>query len=380
MSATQSAPQKGPLFDEGAADLSGPAPYAMSAADYLRRSRREEFRRIREFSNGCFSRYPTEHRPDLKGKLLSPDDRHHEAAVFELVMYEFLCRSGLSVEIHPKLGSDRSRRPDYLVWCGDKHRFLLELALATEASDRESRKGKLFAAIYDAVNSLESPDFFLWLRKSGSPDMEINKRKLTNELMSWLATLNYDHLLENNDLDRLPRYTYSEKGLTLEFIALPKTPEARGRHATRTLATTGVAAQWSRTATIIESTLRKKANKYGHHNESYVVAINVLTTTMDEGDVMRALEGVWLKKNAAPTNQRLSGALIVRGLEAWNLGRVRWKLYHNPWALRPLRPGLLDLPQFVWNAGQARSVEGVEIWETLGLWEGWPEDKLRKVR
>lgn len=277
---------------------------------------------------------------------------------------------------------------------------MLELALATEASDQASGTGKLFASVYDAVNRVRSPDFFLWLQKSGSPDAELNKRRLTNQLTAWLRSLNYDDFPGNTKPERLPRYTYIEKGLELEFIAIPKSPEARGNSAGRILASTGVTAQWSRTAPVLESTLKKKITKYGRHDLPYIVAANALTTTIDADEIMQALlgpvkipvdffgdepsvgqayrepGGVWLDKTGSPINQRLSGALIVHGLQAWNLGKVRWTLYHNPWPLHALPPGLLNAPQVEWSAGQPKHVRGAELWEALDLWETWPETEM----
>jgi hypothetical protein len=93
-------------------DLDGPSPYAMPAAEYLRRSKREESERVRELLKVYFSRYPEHHRSDLRGKLLSPDDRQHEAAAFELVMHKFFCRSGFEVEIHPKV-ANCPQTPDF---------------------------------------------------------------------------------------------------------------------------------------------------------------------------------------------------------------------------------------------------------------------------
>jgi hypothetical protein len=386
-------------------DLDGPSPYAMSAAEYLRRSKREESKRVRELLEACFSRYPEHHRSDLEGKLLSPDDRQHEAAAFELVMHEFFCRSGFDVEIHPRVANN-SQRPDFLTSLSNEPKILIELALATEVSDLEWRKAKLFNTVCDALNAMNSPDFFVWIRRRKMPSREVSKRKLTADVGKWLDSLSYDKALEREDtsLERMPKFFYTDQGFEIEFIAIPKPPQVRGDLSIRTLATTGVNSGWSRAAISIESKLRDKSNKYGELQHPFVVALSVQSLTMDNDEIMKALfgpvacpinfvdnepvsgqpyrqpGGVWLTRNGEPVNQRLSAALIVRGLVPWNLGSVRWKLYHNPWAFHDLEQDLLDVPQMIWDAGEPQEVEGEQIWKKLALWEGWPEGKPRNPK
>jgi hypothetical protein len=282
--------------------------------------------------------------------------------------------------------------------CGNGDQFLVELTLGTEESDQESGKISLLARVYDAIDAVHSPDFFVSLRTKGSPDAELNKRRLINELTTWLADLKYNDILQVRISDSrcFPKYDYTEKGLTLKFVAVPKGPKARGDPSIRTLGATSLGARWSRTQRVIESRLRDKVNRYGNLEIPYVVGLNVLTMTMDGHDIVNALfgpvkvpvdshddepmpgqpyrepGGVWLGKNGRPTNRRVSGALIVRGLRAWNLGRVRWRLYHNPWASQPLPQGLLRVPEATLSADQLQLSHGAELWETLSLWDGWP--------
>ncbi len=146
----------------------------------------------------------------------------------------------------------------------------------------------------------------------------------------------------------------------------------------------------------IVSALRRKATRYGELDRPYVVAVLVDRVFADEEDVAEALfakvqlaldgesqllsgepmrepQGLWRRGNT-PRNTRVSAVLSAIHLSSHVVARSMPRLWHNPWARRPIE---VDLP---WPATMVdlstgemtRSGAHVEPHELLRLPADWP--------
>ncbi len=152
------------------------------------------------------ARLPAAHRSDLCGRLRSRDDYHFEAAFFELYLHTLFRNLGFRVQLHPRAGG-KGGRPDFLLRSGSYSPFLVEAATVDELSTKGRAAHNRLVAIYDALNSIDCPDFFLHVKHFGHPGSPIPLRSLKRDVTAFLKTLEYDAVTElasEGDLDALP--------------------------------------------------------------------------------------------------------------------------------------------------------------------------------
>ena len=157
------------LFDNVPRDDDGPASYAEPSFTYLNRSARQDVAEVRRMLEGWFSRYPDEARMALLGNFRSPNDNHHRSAFFELFLHELLLRLDCRVEIHPEPSKAKKTRPDFRVHSPTNNHFYLEAVLATDESDEEAAARARLNTFYDAIDRMDSPNFFIGVDVKGEP-------------------------------------------------------------------------------------------------------------------------------------------------------------------------------------------------------------------
>ncbi len=85
--------------------------------------------------------------------------------------------------------------------------------------------------IYDALDRLDSPNFFLWIHVERHASVPPGMRPLRRQLETWLATLDPDAVTLSAEADRrseLPQYRWAKDGWEISFHAIPKSVAARG--------------------------------------------------------------------------------------------------------------------------------------------------------
>jgi len=147
----------------------------------------------------------------------------------------------------------------------------------------------------------------------------------------------------------------------------------------------------------IRNAVIKKAKKYGKLTLPYAIGVNVLDDFADDIDVTQALfgteqfvvpigtggvtgepemrrlpDGVWYGRSG-PRYTRVSAVLIVSRLRHWGIWQADVRLYHNPWAQRPCRCELRQLPQALPQDGKMVLADGKPLGEVLGLPPDWPD-------
>jgi hypothetical protein len=158
------------------------------------------------------------------------------------------------------------------------------------------------------------------------------------------------------------------------------------------------AGQWIDTSSEIRDVIIAKARRYRSLDRPSVIAVNALSRwSVDREDVLAALfgratitvniddpaavptarrvpDGVWTSASA-PRYTRNSAVLVAHSLSAWSLGASEVRLYHNPWASRPLTSCLSKLPQAVAKDGKMSYVKGLQIPKLFGLPQAWPKQR-----
>jgi hypothetical protein len=376
------------LFDQIERHGTGRRLYAQPDFDYLNKSARPGVEVIRQTLEDWFSRYQEAHRAELRAQFRA-DNYQHRSAHFELVLHELLLRLGVTMEVHPVV-EGTNRRPDFLATSPNGEKWYLEAVLATNQTREEAAAEARKNQVYDAMNQLNSPDFFIGIDPIGSPETPPSGQHIRAFLTERLAGLNRGEiaaLLEDPDVpgfEALPHWHYEHDGWTIDFFPLPKSDSLQGQTGVRPIGLELGKFQLLHTKETIRTAVQQKAGRYGELAFPYIIAVNVLSDFVDRTDEVEALfgdeqwpgeprvpNGVW-RGNPAPRNTRVSAVAIFERLEQSNLPRVISCLYHNPWAAKPYQGELDHLPHAVVNNNKLEFHVGDTLSAILGLPEGWP--------
>jgi hypothetical protein len=370
------------LFDDIHRQDLGPAAFAESGSEYLNRSARPEYYRIRTVLEEWFSHYPDSCRSLLRTRFRGQERDDHLPAFFELFVHQVLIRLGCSVDVLDVEGRDEGRRPDFLVECPGHGSFYLEATVVTEKSEEDRAEDAITQQLYDQLNSmLASPNFFLSITVYGAPASSPSARKIVADLSGKLAQLDPDavsRLYEAEGLGGLPTWSYPHEGCLMVFVPIPKAPAARGRPGLRPLGMMG-----SGEATLVESArfikrkVNRKATPYGRLDLPYVVAVNALGDYADYEDFDQALFGQpreSLNGAFSPDYRRVSAVLGTLGMRPSHVTRAGLQLYHNPWALMSYECSLNRLPRVLLGAKGPEGLEGEAVADIVGLPPEWPKE------
>lgn len=367
--------------------------------EYHNRSARPGVVASRALMEEWFARYPDAHKRDLRGRFRSRSQSAHFGAFFELYLHELLLRMGCSVQVHPEIAHTRSH-PDFLVVDPGGIRLYVEATLASAPGNKDEAAGRRTGVVYDCLNEMDSPNFFLGVRAVGSASSPPSAALLRRDLQNWLSSLDPDHIAELYQTARraeVPRYSWRHDGWDLEFEPIPKSTSSRGKPGIRSLGTRMGDARWLNTAAEIRTAVRLKARKYGRLELPLVLCINVLEH-IDEIDVLGALVGdeqtvitfgeddriLGQHPTRAPNGvfgveghprtQRVSAIAVAASISPWTMGKVTPELFHHPWPYVGLPVSFWPMPQWVANHESRRieRVNGVRAASLLELPDPWP--------
>ncbi|MEE8449028.1 MAG: hypothetical protein V3S39_05290 [Thermodesulfobacteriota bacterium] len=355
--------------------------------------------KIRDLLEAWFQRFPEAGKPDLSSRFRDRTNSQHQAAFFELYMHELLRSMGFKVRVHPDLPGTTDAHPDFLVikdglWC-----FYLEATLVSPSEDEAAEEART-NVIYDTLNKMNSPNFFLHIRCAAAGKKSPPGARLRQELERWLIGLDPDKCRERleSKYDNMHSFRWRHDGWDIHFRAVPRSPSHRGQPGVRPIGSIMQAIWRFESHKIIRAVIEKKATKYRELNLPYIVAVNVIDDSVDDiDDIMDGLfgqlnitttlrpngsikererrdpNGAWLGPRG-PQNTRVSAALITLQLSPWKVATQTPKMFHNPWATRPLPIDLWPLPHWIINLNKIcpQYLTGKSTAEVLGLPALWP--------
>lgn len=385
------------IFDD--ADRFGDegAGYSEPHFPYLNRTGRTAGAQVRELIEDWFVQYPQEHQAELRARLRSSDDETFDGAFFELYLHQLLRRLGYAVEVHPAAPAGASGRPDFLARRGGAAGFYLEARVARDESAAEAARNARINRAYDALDRLESPDFFLDLEVDGTPATPVPARCLRAEVAAFLRDLNHDECvraLQSHGLGALPSATFAHEGWEITYTALPK-EHTRGEPGVRPI---GIRRprRWERLDNVsaLRTAVRRKASKYADLGLPYVIAVNAVGQRLEDRHIAEALfgtesivmaggvarpdrvaDGAW-NGPQGPQHRSNSAVFVVSWLSPWTVAKQGGRLYHHPWAHRPCLEEFSELPQAVPSKDRTHVQlrNGIAPHAIFGLPEDWPGD------
>jgi hypothetical protein len=389
------------LFDDITCLDQRPARENEPLFDYYNTSDRPSVAGIRTILETWFQRMPESGKTELRARFRSHTGSQHQSAFFELYLHELLCGMGFTATLHPNVPGNVRTHPDFLVLQDDMPCCYLEATLAVPSGNETAENARI-AQVYDTLNAMESPNFFLAIRLRGAPATPPPAARLRRDLAQWLSGLDPDVLgqtLETLGLDGLPSYEWSHDGWDLSFLPIAKPPSLRGQQGIRPIGVKMPEMRIVHSHTAIKTAVCNKATKYGDLALPFVVPVNVIDRFRfaRDLDIMNALfgeenvtytqrpdgtidcgpgrsrNGAWFGPQG-PQNTRVSAALVSLNMDVWNKAGQSPKMIHNPWAARPLSRDLWPLPQLILNLTENRleSKAGLTASEILGLPTPWP--------
>jgi hypothetical protein len=218
------------LFDESERTYAGPANHSEGRFSYYNRSARPGVVSIRAAVQEWFERHPQEHQGELRARFRSGNDRNFDSAFFEVFLHELLLRLKCKVGVHPLPPSAGGKAPDFLVTPEHGEQFYLEAIVATAMSTEEGGREAIVDLVYDQIDKLESPNFFIHIRAiEGITSRQPSGKRIRAFLKKQIESLDPDQVAAEYT-DRLldfPSWLYEEEELKIEFGVVPKSPEGR---------------------------------------------------------------------------------------------------------------------------------------------------------
>jgi len=278
----------------------------------------------------------------------------------------------------------------------------MEAVLATDESEEDAAARARMNVVYDALDRLDSPNFFIGMELRGAPKTPPRAGPIRSFLRQRLVELNADditQLLKSGDFDALPRWHFESEGWEIDFFPIPKSPSRRGKPGSRPIGLRFHGMHASDPRLAIRDAIVGKASRYGDLGSPYVIAVNALEAGVDRIDIMEALfgkekftvkltpsgpsepemtrelDGVWTSRSR-PRYTRVSAVLLASGVLPWNVPRAEICLYHNPWARRPYTSELTRLARAIPEATRGEHMEwhgGESLATIFGLHPEWPE-------
>ncbi|GLI02940.1 hypothetical protein [Phytohabitans aurantiacus] len=208
--------------------------------------------------------------------------------------------------------------------------------------------------MYKSLDKLDSPNFFLWIDVATQGDVPLRVRQLRGSLERWLAGLDPDdHTIAGKRRDDLPSFIHEDAGWKIDFRAIPRSPEARGRKGARPLGIFGGGGGRVQDDEAIRGALVDKGSAYGSLDAPFVIAVASGSVTLGDYDVLNALygtavveahiladgtestaiaekpDGYWYR-GSRWDHRGVSGVLVVKNLHPALVGNQRHTIWEHP--------------------------------------------------
>jgi hypothetical protein len=379
------------LFDDTERDYHSPALHGEDEFTFLNRSARPAAERVRHLLEDWAIGYPESEWSTLRARLRA----EFGSVFFEMFLWHSLRALGCDVRAHPTLHHSAASRPDFLVRFPTGQEVVIEARVATDRSAQERNRDARTNTLFDEINKIESPSFFLRIgRVSHSNAVQPSGRKVRAFIERHLARLDpleVTSTLEREGIEALPTWTFRDSGFELTVSVFPKSPPSRGGTG-RAIGSYPSEYRWGGNTGAIRAAILRKVGKYGRVDRPFVIAVNALSSWgSDRPDVVDALfgseqivvsddaaeprtgrapDGVWYARDGN-RNRHLS-AVLVCCVVPWNISTASIRLYHNPYAEHPCSNVGWRVPQAVWSEGTMTWVDGALPGALLGLEPGWP--------
>ena len=348
-------------------------------------------------------RWTSELSPEERRRLISRLRSEFDSTFHELWLQQILRALFDDVHAHPRL-PHTSRTPDFAVTRGGRVACYIEAKVFTELAQKEAAEDAMYGVLFDAINRMDMPEFFVSLRDlrndSGKQPSSNRLTKFIRECAETVDSRQARRRIEAGESlgdDLSWNYDDPLAGFRCRVHLFPCADSAvGGGH--RPIASGRSKGRWGNSATNIRASLEEKAKRYDRKllAAPYLIALNSMSpwdspsdyadalygdvedkmiVNVETGDllrreVIRRRNGLWISENG-PQYREVSAILYSRAFP-WNLGNAPLVLYINPWALQPLPQQLLIFPRAELVERELTMSSGATTGELLNLDVAWP--------
>jgi hypothetical protein len=356
--------------------------------DYLNVSARQEALKVRALIEGWFEQYDDGSKNDMQKRLQSSDDNEFLSAFYELFLFNLFIKLGYSVTVHPEVSN--AKKPDFLIESDQGYAFYLEATLGNE-SKKNKAENYLINKLTDQLNETGHPNLSLFLFSEGAPSKTPRYSIIVKKIIQWLDQLDVqklEFLIDQNLQGGIPKYQYNKDGWNIEFWAVPKFNKKSNK-----LISLQSSNELPDPIPIIKHAFKQKATRYSKLEKPYIIAINVMSPTLEKNEILYSLYGTAEKSqiNTAnfhqnisthacfcspnrPINTRVSAVIVTKALDPWNFTSREISLFHNLFSKQKINHNI-----FVLESHQSMPIISEEnlgsdqLCKIFGLNSNWPE-------
>lgn len=311
-----------------------------SSFDFLDKSAWPISSFMREKLNEWILDYPFD--KDFLNKIKSKDDKQHNAATFELLIYTILKKHNYKPEVHPSLNS--SRKPDFKITTQEGGVCIIECSLASN-SFNSYKEVKQIEVIESIVEEIDFFPYWIILHIRKISDISISK----NKLRKFIFDLGI--LYDTKELMNVSEHIFNNNGWELEIELLKKNGRIR-----RSFGAIFNEAKFIDPAKPLLRALNdKKATNYNISDNPYVICLNTSDLFTKNDDFIQSLYGNNFKKEGffvnggRAINTTVSAVAFFKNFDIFTLDHSSISIWHNSFAKKPLQQNFLQFDEYYLN-------------------------------
>ncbi|MDR0972404.1 MAG: hypothetical protein LBM61_00275 [Prevotellaceae bacterium] len=348
--------------------------------EFCDRSAQDKIVHVRYVLNDWFSRYPTAECEELKSRFkVSFND-----ALYELFLHELFLKQGFEITVHPNV-PNATTHPDFLI-SKNNTEIYVEAKVSTGKTSNEKALDNMTNTVYDAINTICSPNFSfklnsLQLKTNRQPAIKSLKQFIENQLQQYDPDIVERQICSiDYYLPLLPSIIYDDDNIHIALSLIPRPKEKRNNSEIRETIAIYPCEQVYSEENNIKTALKKKATKYGNLDKPYIVCINsiqgVKVSDFDAmGAVLGSLQYLYPATNAHDgffgnrnkyQHTRVSAVLITNMVLGSHCNPNYW-FFKHPAAHREVDFDLFDLGYYQVESNRICKHEGLSVGDILSV-------------
>lgn len=288
---------------------------------------------------------------EFTSKLKSKDNKHHYAAMFELLVYRIILNSDRVIEKHPL--TKTLKQPDYkLIGNTTNEDIYVECTLSSNSFTNANDKSKS-ESIEEIIDSLEYFPYWIGIDIKHNSNKSLAKRKL----LSWInrTVSSTEFVLVDNGQPIKAGFSIDDWEIEFTFI------RKGDKSIRKSLGFVMGGVKPIDSAKPIFTALKDKApSKYGIDCNPYVICLSTDDLFSKGECYFKALFGQsnpsriyeepntngFLLQNTAPVNTSVSAVVIFRNFDLFTLDTCSISVWHNPFAKNPIKHELFPFTEY----------------------------------
>ncbi len=313
------------------------------ASDYelICSSKKPDTIKCRELIEHWFDRFPKDKLNEFLGRFKSKVTEHHAGALFELFVYN-LCLS---------LGFQTTRNtigkiPDFKIVTSTNETIFLECTISGDSISKDPVH-KNSNRLHEKLNE-ENLKYWIKIEVEKAGPNPIPEGKLLRIIKSKVNLLDYEQELLNARKENFSEeqlISVDDWEIQVSFKAKPT--EIFIESTDNIGLFIGGLMSIESPKYLAQALNEKRTRNYEVNGVPYIIALNSLEIGLTEYEFLKALIGDTKKSGFFNKNKNtsVSGVLLTKRLNLWNVREPNLTLYHNPWTKRPINENIFNLNQ-----------------------------------